>query len=127
MKFEKKHFSRNGNEDSYHALLKADPLECSLVMPPAPAPAIATLPMIAQTEQARLEQIVAAGMEGGCEGVAGGVAGAGLLAAGLLGGLLLGARSTGGSWRWLGLSWRGQSEDTEAVVEDMAAETEEAM
>ena len=77
MKFEKKHFSRNGNEDSYHALLKPDPLECSLVMPPAPAPAIATLPMIAQTEQARLEQIVAAGMEGGCEGVAGGVAGAG--------------------------------------------------
>ena len=56
-----------------------------------------------------------------------GVAGAGLLAAVLLGGLLLGARSTGGSWRWLGLSWRGQSEDTEAVVEDMAAETEEAM
>ena len=53
--------------------------------------------------------------------------GAGLLAAVLLGGLLLGARSTGGSWRWLGLSWRGQSEDTEAVVEDMAAETEEAM
>ena len=77
MKFEKKHFSRNGNEDSYHALLKPDPLECSLVMPPAPAPAIATLPMIAQTEQARLEQIVAAGMEGGCEGVAGGGAGRG--------------------------------------------------
>ena len=60
-------------------------------------------------------------------GVAGGVAGAGLLAAVLLGGLLLGARSRGGSWRWLGLSWRGQSEDTEAVVEDMAAETEEAL
>ena len=67
MKFEKKNFARNGNDSSYllkQPLHHQDNID-SLGLVDLMSPALSTLPMIAQTNG--LEQIVAAGMEGGCE------------------------------------------------------------
>ena len=69
MKFEKKHFPRNGNDCSYQ-VLKPDPLDSlSLVS----SPSLPGLNMIAQTNG--LDQLVAAQMEAGCGAEAGGVTG----------------------------------------------------
>ena len=71
MKFEKKHFPRNGNDCSYQ-VVKGDSLDSlSLSLVPSPG-----LPMIAQTNG--LDHLVAAQMEG-CGGTeaGGGVGGVG--------------------------------------------------
>ena len=74
MKFDKKHFPRNGNDCSYQAVKGDSPLD-SLALSLVPSPG---LPMIAQTNG--LDHLVAAQMEGcgGTEAV-GGVGGVGVL------------------------------------------------
>jgi len=63
MKFEKKQFARNGNDISYQ-LKQQDTID-TVGLVTGMSPALSSLPMIAQTNG--LEQIVAAGMEAGCD------------------------------------------------------------
>ena len=71
MKFEKKHFARNGNDAGSYQQLKQNSLD-SVGLVNVMSPGLSALPMISQTNG--LEQIVAAGMEaagvaagGGCD------------------------------------------------------------
>jgi len=75
MKFEKKHFARNGNDVGSYQQLKQNSID-SVGLVNVMSPGLSSLPMIAQTNG--LEQIVAAGMEaagvaagGGCDTAAG--------------------------------------------------------